>query len=134
MRLIPSDRSHPRAAAPIHFIESSQALVRLAVRSRGRIDFLDVGRVDLFDADHNHVVAWSSGVPYRLRDGIARLERRLDAAAFLRIHRSTIVRIAAARSLEISPHGRYHLILGSGERRSVGPRYRHAVRALFASS
>ena len=55
------------------------------------------------------------------------MEERLPSDRFLRIHRSSIVALAAIREV-----GRGYLVLTDGTRLSVGDNYRHTLDAWVA--
>jgi two-component system, LytTR family, response regulator len=64
---------------------------------------------------------------YVLRERLTALERRLDPAMFVRVHRSAIVRIDAIRALERSSDGRVAAVLSDGARVPVGRARQRAV-------
>jgi len=59
------------------------------------------------------------------------LERRLDPAQFLRVHRSAIVNRAHIREMQPWFKGDYVLIMRTGARIVSGETYRDAVRRLI---
>ena len=71
---------------------------RLFVRTGGALVPLAVQRVSWFEADGDYVVAHVDRSRHLLHLSLARLERRLDAARFLRIHRARIVNLDHVRA------------------------------------
>jgi two-component system LytT family response regulator len=68
---------------------------------------------------------------YLLRETIAGMESRLSPGRFLRIRRSTLVRIGLIRELHPLFNGQYELHLESGTRLTSSRRYRKNLDALL---
>lgn len=66
---------------------------RFAVRTGHRTIFVAVDDIDWIGATGDYAELHVGGKPYLLREPLHRLAQRLDPAAFVRIHRSTIVRV-----------------------------------------
>jgi two-component system LytT family response regulator len=100
---------------------------RLLVRERGRVLFVDVGEIHWVEARGDYVRLHLAGRSHLLRETMAGLERSLDPASFVRIHRSTIVN--TARIAELRPLGpREWLVqLQDGTRLRLSRRYRAAL-------
>lgn len=75
-----------------------------------------LSEVTLLQADGYCVRISAPGSRYTLRESMQELEARLDPAEFLRVHRSTIVRIAAVKSVDRVRHERLFLTLADGTR------------------
>lgn len=108
---------------------------RFAFKMRGKVVLVGAEEVDWIEAEGNYAVFHVGGgarlggsARYLLRETLSILEKRLDPASFLRIHRSAIVRISFLASLEQHEDGSYHAIMRDGTRWGVGPTYREAVR------
>lgn len=104
--------------------EREAVLRRIAVRSGGRIQSLKVEEIHWFEAADNYLRIHTARAVHLIRETLSALERRLDPAVFIRIHRSAIVRIESIREVESLFHGDYEVVLGSGERLPVGRKYR----------
>ena len=114
--------------------ERRKPLDRLPLRSAGRVSFLRVDDIESVDAAHNYVrIHGVDGQAHVVRGAISDLEARLDPARFVRIHRSTIVNVDRVRELELSPHGGYVAILGSGRRLTVSRSFRDRLPALLGT-
>lgn len=88
---------------------------RLAIRSRGRLVFIDLDNLRWAKAMQRHT-------HLHLRDGVleaqislGQLERQLPGARFLRINRSMIVRQDFIREIRNKSHGDRWVILETGE-------------------
>ncbi|MBI2212643.1 MAG: LytTR family transcriptional regulator [Acidobacteria bacterium] len=60
------------------------------------------------------------------------IERRLDPAEFIRVHRTSMVRRGLVTSIERAGDGSFVLSLSPGERVPVSERYAPSVRALLS--
>lgn len=131
------DRARARLSAGERGVRTAGAapyLHRLLVIENGRAVFLDVGRIDHIEAERNYVHLVSSGVKYRLRATIASLEARLDPAQFLRINRSTLVRLDAIKDMHEWSHGDYRVVMQDGTVLTWSRRYRAAAERMFGVS
>jgi two-component system LytT family response regulator len=106
-------------------------LERIVVRSGGRILILRVEDIDWLEAASNYVRIHASGRQYLLRETMSNLEARLDPAQFVRIHRSTMVRLERIRELEPLFQGDYVLILEDGTRLTSSRGYRDRLQAML---
>lgn len=106
-------------------------LERIVVRSGGRILILRVEDIDWLEAASNYVRIHASGRQYLLRETMSNLEARLDPARFVRIHRSTMVRLDRIRELEPLFQGDYVLILEDGTRLTSSRGYRDRLQAML---
>ncbi|HUF50799.1 MAG TPA: LytTR family DNA-binding domain-containing protein [Longimicrobiales bacterium] len=111
-----------------HFIE------RLVVRSGGRIVILRVDEVDWIEAASNYVRLHAGGREYLLRETMTALEAKLNPGDFVRIHRSTIVRVDRIRELEPLFQGDYVVILEGGTRLTSSRGYRDRLQELLQGS
>jgi len=93
-----------RVADLLRKLERERPIERLAVRSAGRIHFLRVDEIDWIEAAGNYLRLHVGKETHLLRETMSRMEERLDAERFLRVHRSAIVNLDRVR--EIAPPGR----------------------------
>jgi DNA-binding LytR/AlgR family response regulator len=103
---------------------------RLSVRSAGRIDSIDIDDILWFEAAGNYVQLHMPGRTVLHRVTLAALEKRLDPAQFVRVHRGAIVRIAQLATLVATVDGGT-FTLRCGDRVAVSERYVAAARALM---
>lgn len=106
-------------------------LSRVPVRIDGRVKVIDLAGVDWLGAADNYVALHAESREYLVRDTIARLEQRLDPQQFVRVHRSTIVRID--RIVELIPdlHGDFQIRLKDGTVLAMSRTFRPRVEELF---
>lgn len=96
-----------------------------------RIETAQVGRVDAErDYVRLHVGDGELARTYLLLQTIAGLERRLDPAEFIRIHRSTILRKDRIRGLRHDGLGVWSVELEDGEALRIGRTYLPKVKAM----
>lgn len=107
---------------------------RLAVPVGDRTLFVELREIDYLEAEGNYVAVHIGNRSHLVRETLATMEARLDAAAFLRIHRSRIVRLDRIRAIEPLFHGEYLLTLEGGGQVSSSRSYRNAVRAALGVS
>ncbi|HEY1465167.1 MAG TPA: LytTR family DNA-binding domain-containing protein [Terriglobales bacterium] len=106
---------------------------RLAVRSAGKTEFVDVDEIDWIDAAENYVQLHCGKTIHLLHVPMNTLEKSLDPETFLRIHRSTIVNVGRIKDLQPGVHGEYIVTLRSGARLQSGRTYQEKLRALTAN-
>lgn len=104
---------------------------RILVRQNGRAVVVSVADIDCVAAADNYVCIHSGPARYLIRTPLATLERQLDSADFVRIHRSTIVRLSRVREIRSRFGGRYEVVLLTGARFPLSRGYRDAVRRLL---
>ncbi|MGH9387447.1 MAG: LytR/AlgR family response regulator transcription factor [Vicinamibacterales bacterium] len=104
---------------------------RVAVRSRNRIVVIDWADVDWIEAADNYVKLHVGRVEYLLRNTLAALEKQLDSHQFVRVHRSSMVRIDRITELVPETHGDFTLRLRDGSAIALSRTFRErAERAL----
>ncbi len=107
---------------------SERYLRRVAVpASRGGFGLLDVSSIDWIDAAGNYLLIHASGDRHKVRETMTAFEQRLDPSTFVRVHRSTIVNLAAIREVRKRSFGEHLIVTKSGQRLNVGRRYRERV-------
>jgi two-component system, LytTR family, response regulator len=92
---------------------------RLFVRSGGALVPLSVDRVAWFAADGDYVVAHAERSRHLLHLSLARLELRLDAKRFLRIHRTHVVNLDFVRAFRRGARGSLVAEMNDGVRLPV---------------
>jgi two-component system LytT family response regulator len=102
-------------------------LLRLMVKSAGRINFLRTEEIDYVEADRDYVRIHNGKKKHLLREKISRLEQQLPADRFLRIHRSTIVNIDRIKEMQPLCYGEYSVILHDGTRLTLSRSFRERV-------
>jgi two-component system LytT family response regulator len=82
---------------------------RIVLRERGRVLVLEHADIEWIRAEGDYVRIHVAGRGHLFRHTMAAMEERLDKASFARIHRSTIVNVAAVR--EVLRHGDRHWVV-----------------------
>ncbi|MCI0695278.1 LytTR family DNA-binding domain-containing protein [candidate division KSB1 bacterium] len=109
-------------------------LERLVVKSGGRVFFLKAEEIDWIEAAGNYVRLHAGRESHLLRETIKNLETQLDPKKFLRLNRSTIVRIDRIKELQPWFNGEYAIILQDGSRLTSSRGYREKLDALLGKS
>lgn len=122
------------AVAPASSRTSSGAprrLERLVVKSAGRVFFLRTEEIDWIESAGNYVKMHAGRDAHLVRETMSALEAQLDPAAFVRIHRSTIVNLARIRELQPMFHGDYTVLLRDGRELTLSRNYRDRLEKLL---
>jgi two-component system LytT family response regulator len=102
---------------------------RINVRSVGRIEQIRVDDILWIESAGNYVELHLEGRTVLHRITLNRLEALLAPTAFLRVHRSTIVRRSQIARLETIGDGSYRLTLRCGATAAVSERYLPALKS-----
>jgi two-component system LytT family response regulator len=103
-------------------------LERLVIKANGRIYFLEANEIDWIEAEGNYVSVHSAKKSHLLRETISSLESQLDPKKFVRIHRSSIVRIDQIQELQPWFHGEYRIILHDGTQLTLSRNHRDKLQ------
>ena len=114
-----ADDWHERLATMLADLGRPRYLERVAIFDRGKWTFVPLEAVDWIEAADNYVQLHVAGRGLLLREAISSLERRLDPAVFIRIHRRVIVHAGRIREVLPTSHGELEVILTSGQRLSA---------------
>ena len=101
---------------------------RIAVRDGARFVFVPIADIDAAIADRNYVELRAQGRTYTTRATLAAVEADLDPAAFVRVHRSVILRIARITAIEPLFRGEYMISLSDGTTYTSARSQRAALR------
>jgi two-component system LytT family response regulator len=104
-----------------------QSVLRLMVKTAGRISFVRAEDIDWVEAERDYVRIYNAGKKHLLRQKISRLEQQLPQGRFLRIHRSTIVNIDRIKELQPLSFGEYCVVLYDGTRLTMSRSFRDRV-------
>ncbi len=110
---------------------SANHLERIPVKTNGRIVLVELADVDAFEAEGNYVRIIVGDRSYLIRASLSSLEERLDPSRFLRIHRSTIVRLDRIAQLEPLFQGEYLITLRGGRQVRSSRRYRSRLHEVL---
>lgn len=101
---------------------------RLLVKKLGREFLVNVNDIEWLEAAGNYVNLHVGGRVYPLRATMTGIERRLDSARFVRVHRSYMVNLDRVKEIEPLETGDARMLLASGTRVPLSRRYRAALR------
>ena len=102
----------------------AEYLSRVSIKVNGRIVLLNIEDVEWITSEGNYVNLHSKGKAYLLRETMDRMQEKLDQEAFVRLRRSTIVRIDQIQELHPMSKGEFEVLLKDGTRLSSTRRYR----------
>ena len=101
----------------------------LWIQSRGARHRLAVEHIDWIQAERDYVRVHAAGRTHLIRRSIQTLERELDPEAFVRVHRSALIRLDQVASLARSDTGALCVVLRSGATVAVARRHAATLRA-----
>lgn len=105
---------------------------RLVVRESGRVYFVAVADIEWVGAAGNYVeVHVAGGRAHLVHETMVAMEERLDAVRFVRIHRSTIVRVDRIKELQPHFNGEFVVLLHDGARLKLSRSYLDKVRPIL---
>lgn len=110
-----------------------QPPLRLVVKSRGQVLFLDVADIDWIEAADYYVCLHVGSDTHLMRRTLLELERDLGDETFLRIHRSVLVNLDRIRGLELQNGGEYEVVLKSKARLRLSRRFRKRLQDRMAA-
>lgn len=105
---------------------------RLIIKSGGRVVFIQLDEIDWIEAAANYVrLHVAEKNVYLFREAISRMSDKLDAAQFIRIHRSFIVNVSRIKELQPCNNGEFMVLLRNGKVLPCSRFYRHALESLW---
>lgn len=126
-------RALARAYAPSSGTSSEPYLTRMVVKSSKSAAVVELSSVDWIEADGDYLELHAGAKVHLVRGTLSALEPRLDPREFVRIHRSTIVRISRVKELVPQLHGDYVVALSSGARLRLSRSYRARLGAALGA-
>ena len=112
---------------------SHEYLRRVVIKENGRVFFLDASEIDWISAEGNYIQLHAKSKTHLLRETMDGIERKLNPREFLRLRRSTIVRIEQIKELQPLFKGEFIVVLKDGAKLSSSRRYRQNLDALLKS-
>jgi len=104
---------------------------RIVAERDDRLTFIDPQDIDSIEADRNYISIRVGRESFRLRCTMQQAEAMLDAASFLRIHRSVIINSLRIRDMGRWFHGEYVITLKNGQRFTSGRGYRQRIQGFL---
>lgn len=126
------DNQHVRALLQ-QLAAQPKFLARVALRSTGKISFVNIEDILYVQAAENYVQLHLKTARHLLHVPIATLEASLDPQLFLRIHRSLVVNVKHILELETGPHGEYIIVLHGGTRLQSSRSYHDKIKRWAAN-
>jgi two-component system LytT family response regulator len=102
---------------------------RFAIKSAGQVAFVKISEIDWIEAADYYACLHVGSKTHLLRRSMLELERELEATAFCRIHRSTIVSLERVHGLKLNADGEYEVLLENGTTLRLSRRYRKQLQA-----
>jgi two-component system LytT family response regulator len=106
-------------------------LERVVIKDAGRIFFVGVNEIVWISSEGNYVKLHTKNKSHLLRETMDGLENKLNPREFLRLRRSTIVRIEHIKELHPLFNGEFAVILKDGTELASSRRYRHNLNFLL---
>ena len=103
---------------------------RIMVQEQERIRFVPVEAVDWFEADRNYVLLHCGKDVFRVRMTLTSLQAELDPARFIRVHRSTVLKLDRIREVQPWFGGDYMALLKDDQQVRVSRRFREGLLKL----
>jgi two-component system LytT family response regulator len=103
---------------------------RIAVKSGGRVTFVNVADIDWVGSADNYVELHVGDHSHLLRDTMAATEVRLPADKFVRISRTAIVNTERVKELQPLFHGEYSVTLKNGVKLTLSRSHRDQLARL----
>ena len=138
MRRVWARLGEPRAAAAAEIRQLLAELRRpdnrLVVKVDGRHVFIDADEIEWLESAGKDVRIHRHGSTLAVREPLNAIQQRLDAARFVRVHRSAIVNRAHIREMQPWFKGDFVLIMASGARIVSGRTHRAETRQLIGEA
>ncbi|WP_340313752.1 LytR/AlgR family response regulator transcription factor [Rhizorhabdus argentea] len=120
-----------RRRAPVEEAETSEHAQEFWVPHRSEMIRIAAQDIDRIEAERDYMRLHVGTRSFLLHQTITELERRLDPAQFIRLHRSTIVRRDRIAKLSHDGMGVWHAVMTDDERIRIGRTYLPAARTLM---
>jgi DNA-binding LytR/AlgR family response regulator len=104
--------------------------LRVAIKVRGKIFFINLGDVVSVQAQGNYVLLQRTTSSCLLRDSISAVEEKLGPYGLIRIHRSVLVNAAFVEGIRPYSTGEYGLLIKGGKEYMVTRTYKKNLKFL----
>ena len=106
----------------------NRSATRIAIKTNGRILFLEAADVFAVEAEGNYVLLHHKTAAHLLRESISVAEAKLSTCGLVRIHRSVLVNARKIEEVRRMSTGEYLLRLTNGKEYTVTRTYKHNLR------
>jgi len=86
----------------------------ITIRDRARVVVVPLEEIQWIEAEDNYVLVHTATRSHTAREKIGEIEKLIDGAGFIRVHRSAIVRRAAVQEIRPLTHGDFEVVLAGG--------------------
>jgi two-component system LytT family response regulator len=104
--------------------------LRVAIKVRGKILFINLGDVVAIQAKGKCVLLQQNARSYLLRQSISVLAEKLETHGFIRIHRSVLVNTSFVEEIRPLSTGEYCLRVEGGKEYTVTRTYKNNLKSL----
>jgi two-component system, LytTR family, response regulator len=106
-------------------------LERIAVKKDEKIKFVEVEKINYIKSLENYIEIFTDREKFLLRETMDGIESKLDSKKFIRIRRSTIVKISAIKELNVLFNNEFLIILQNGTELISSRRFRKKLDSLL---
>jgi hypothetical protein len=106
-------------------------VTRILVKENGRIIFVKPNDIDWINSEGNYVKLHTRARRYLVRETMNAMEQKLNPSAFVRIRRSTIVRVEQITELRPAFNGGFKVVLKDGTILDASRRYRKILETIL---
>jgi len=103
---------------------------KIAIKTKGRILFVDPADVVTIEAQGNYVLLQRASGSYLLRESISTMAEKLKPYGFIRIHRSVLVNSSFVEEIQPWTTGEYVLRIKGGREYTVSRTYKSNLKSL----
>jgi two-component system LytT family response regulator len=114
--------------------DGANHLERIALKSAGRVIFLEVSDIDWIEAAGVYVYLHVGSKAHLYRATVGQLIERLDPEKFVRVHRSTIINTDRILELQPRTHGDYGITLKDRTELTLSRGYRSELEGWLRQS
>lgn len=107
-----------------------QPSIRMAIKVKGKILFINLDDVVAVIAEGNYVLIRQESTSFLLREPISVVAQKLEPLGFIRIHRSVLVNSSFVEEIKPWPTGEYCLRVKGGKEYTVTRTYKENLRSL----
>ena len=119
--------------ALLQHLRQQESSRRIAVKSKGRVVFLEPASINFVLAEGNYfVLHLANGGAHMLRGMMSDIEEKLKPFGFIRVHRSVVVNMSVIKDVQPLPSGDYLLRTLAGRDFHVTRKYKSNLSQLVA--
>lgn len=112
-------------------VSPARYLQRVAIRQGQRTSFIDITHIDCIEARRNYVDLHAGNALHELHTPLKTLEKKLDPALFLRIHRSVLINMERVEEIQNWFNGCFRFKLNNGATFTSGRAYRKGIQSFL---